>query len=55
VRHHGEIARIEVPVGSFEDVIKQRSLITSALEKIGFSYITLDIKGFRSGSLNEVI
>ena len=55
VRHHGEIARIEVPEESFDQVIKQRSLIIAALEKIGFSYITLDIKGFRSGSMNEVV
>jgi len=55
VRHHGDIARIEVPEESFDQVIKQRSIITSTLEKIGFSYITLDMKGFRSGSMNEVI
>jgi uncharacterized protein len=55
VRHHGEIARIEVPAGSFQQVLQQGSAIVSALEDIGFSYITLDIKGFRSGSLNEVI
>lgn len=55
VRHHGEIARIEVPVGSFEKVLQHHSVIVKALEEIGFSYISLDIKGFRSGSLNEVI
>ena len=55
VRHHGDIARIEVPEESFDQAIKQRSLIIAALKEIGFSYITLDIKGFRSGSMNEVI
>ena len=55
VRHHGEIARIEVPKESFKSVLQQKSTIVSALERIGFSYITLDIKGFRSGSMNEVI
>jgi uncharacterized protein len=55
VRHHGEIARIEVPVELFELVIQQKSAIVNALEEIGYSYITLDIKGFRSGSMNEVI
>jgi uncharacterized protein len=55
VRHHGEIARIEVPYESFDMVILNRTAIISELDKIGFTYITLDIKGFRSGSMNEVI
>jgi len=55
VRHHGDIARIEVPLELFDQVIQNRTAIIVELEKIGFPYITLDIKGFRSGSMNEVI
>lgn len=55
VRYHGEIARIEVPVGSFDKVLQKRVEIVNTLEEIGFSYVTLDMKGFRSGSMNEVI
>jgi uncharacterized protein len=55
VRHHGDIARIEVPLETFEMVLSSRETIHQALKEIGFSYITLDIKGFRSGSMNEVI
>jgi uncharacterized protein len=55
VRHHGDIARIEVPATEFDRILQQRSVIFDALEEVGFSYITLDIKGFRSGSMNEVI
>jgi uncharacterized protein len=53
VRHHGDIARIEVPPADFNRLLEQRLQIVEAIKKIGFSYITLDISGFRSGSLNE--
>jgi uncharacterized protein len=55
VRHHGDIARIEVPVDTFELILSSRETINQALKEFGFSYVTLDIKGFRSGSMNEVI
>ncbi len=53
VRHHGAIARIEVPPENFDKVLMNREQITQYLKEIGYSYITLDIRGFRSGSLNE--
>lgn len=49
------MARIEVLPQDFEKVIHQSGAIHSALKKMGFSFITLDLQGFRSGSLNEVI
>lgn len=55
VRHHGEIARIEVPQESLDRVVSHHKEIHNALKEIGFSYITLDLNGFRSGSMNEVI
>ncbi len=57
VRHHGKIARIEVyeeEINLFLDAEKRKS-INDAFKKIGFSYTTLDLKGYRTGSMNEVI
>jgi uncharacterized protein len=55
VRHHGKLARIEIPPEVFDLVMENRSEIIKAFEAIGFSYPALDLKGFRSGSMNEVI
>jgi len=55
VRHHGEIARIEVPCGDFPRVLELRETIESELTRLGYRYVALDLKGFRSGSLNEAI
>lgn len=55
VRVHGDIARIEVPredMHIFIDEDKSRD-ITARLKELGYVYITLDIQGFRSGSMNE--
>lgn len=53
VRHHGDIARIEIPAQDFNKLIEHRLEINQNLKNLGFNYVTLDIKGFRSGSLNE--
>jgi len=55
VRHHGDIARLEVPPEDFNKLLNDREQINQKLKEIGYSYITLDIRGFRSGSLNEGI
>jgi len=55
VRHHGDVARIEVPGdqvgraagGEVRDALHRR------LRALGFTYVTLDLDGFRSGSMNE--
>ena len=57
VRHHGTIARIEILPSEFarlfsHDVMKQ---IVAQLERMGFLYVTLDLAGFRSGSMNESV
>ena len=57
VRIHGEMARIEVPA---EDILKIaqpdiREKITEKFKALGFSYVTLDLQGFRSGSMNEIL
>ena len=52
VRHHGEIARIEVPVADLAATVERARSIVAALERLGFRYVTVDLAGFRSGSLN---
>jgi uncharacterized protein len=57
VRHHDSIARIEVNPSELSDFISEplRSEINGEFKKIGYSYVTLDMEGFRSGSLNEIL
>ncbi len=57
VRHHDTIARIEVHPEYIDRVTAKptRSQIIDKLKSLGFKYITLDLQGFRSGSLNEVL
>ena len=52
VRHHGEVARIEVEQGDLQSVIDARDHIEQRLLALGFRYVTVDLGGFRSGSLN---
>ena len=57
VRHHGTIARIEALP---EDIAKLaspevRAGLVEAFKRIGYTYVTLDLEGFRSGSMNEVL
>lgn len=55
VRHHDQVARIEVEAQAFEKVLQQREAIIAALKQAGYTYVTMDLTGFRSGSMNEVI
>jgi uncharacterized protein len=55
VRAHGDIARIEVQPESLAAVLERRLLISERLRKLGFSYVTLDLEGYRTGSLNETL
>lgn len=55
VRHHGEIARIEVDPEELERALRAREAIVSRLIDIGYTYVTLDLAGFRSGSMNETL
>ncbi len=51
VRHHGELARIEVLPDDFPRIIAHREAIVQRLRSYGFRYVCLDIEGFRSGSM----
>ena len=55
VRDHGDLARIEVGNPDIERAAGLRSEIVRVLGALGFRYVTLDLEGFRSGSLNEVL
>lgn len=54
VRHHNEIARIEVMPEEFLQILNNRAVIIERLKALGFLYITLDLTGYRTGSMNEV-
>jgi uncharacterized protein len=57
VRHHGELARVEISRAELERAltIEMMDRISAELRKAGFQYVTLDCTGFRSGSLNAVL
>lgn len=57
VRHYGNLARIEVPVADLDHIVQEpvRVQVVAALKACGFTYVTLDLQGFRSGSMNEVL
>jgi uncharacterized protein len=57
VRHQDRLARIEVPVDQIARLCEEplRSQVTAALVDLGYAYVCVDLLGFRSGSLNEVL
>lgn len=57
VRHHGHIARIEIGKEEISVMINNGMMekVSRKFEKLGYVYVTLDLKGFRSGSMNEVL
>lgn len=52
IRVHGDVARIEVDDGDMPVILSHRKELVSRLEALGFLYVTLDLKGFRSGSMD---
>lgn len=52
VRVHGNLARIEVLPAEISLLLERRDMISSRLEELGFLYTTVDLKGFRSGSMD---
>ncbi len=57
VRHHKDMARIEVPTEDFERFFEDdlRKEIVRHLKEVGYNYVTLDLQGYRTGSMNEVL
>ena len=52
VRHHNDIARIELPVEEFPRALECHQAIADGIRQAGYRFVTLDLAGFRSGSLN---
>jgi len=55
VRDHGPVARIEVPPEAIDRAVALRDRLVKPIKDLGFAYVTLDLEGFRSGSMNEVL
>ena len=55
VRHYGDLARIEVETDDMPRALQRREAVVEAVRHAGYTYVTLDLQGFRSGSLNEVL
>jgi uncharacterized protein len=55
VRLHGTIARIEVHKEDMRKILEQQPAITGKFRSLGLTYVTLDLEGYRSGSLDEVL
>ena len=53
VRHHGDVARIEIELTDIAVVVEHRERIVKRLRNLGYAHVTLDLAGFRSGSMNE--
>ena len=55
VRRHGTVARIEVTPGELELIMNHRCAVVDRFKQLGFLYVTLDLEGFQSGSMNRVL
>jgi pyridinium-3,5-biscarboxylic acid mononucleotide sulfurtransferase len=55
VRHYRDLARVEVPVDRFDDVLREREAVVAAVRAAGYRYVTLDLEGLRSGNLNAAL
>lgn len=57
LRHHGTVARLELEAKELARLVEEplRAECVAQLKRLGFAYVTLDLQGFRSGSLNETL
>ncbi len=55
VRHHNEVARLEIPPQEFARALECHEALQQRIQAVGYAYVTLDLGGFRSGSLNETL
>ena len=55
VRHYGKVARIELPVDVLTRAIERRLEVVEAVKAAGYSWVTLDLEGLRSGNLNALL
>ena len=52
VRHHGEVARVEVELADLAGAVARREEVVAAVKAAGYRWVALDLEGFRSGNLN---
>lgn len=55
VRVHGDLARIEVLPEAFEQLLAYSAQVSRELKALGFSYVAMDLEGYRTGSMNEML
>jgi len=55
IRHHGEMARIEVSRDQFHLLLENADQVVRGLKGLGFVYVAIDLHGYRTGSMNEVL
>lgn len=55
VRHHDQVARIEVPDESIDAVVAARTQVVDAVRAAGYRWVTLDLAGLRSGGFNQLL
>ncbi len=55
VRHHGDVARLEVPADMLHDAVERGAELQARIKATGYHFVTLDLAGFRSGSLNATL
>lgn len=53
VRHYGDLARIELEPAELERAVRERAAVVAAVQGAGYQWVTLDLEGFRTGSLNR--
>ena len=53
VRHHGDVARVEVEPGEVERLFEQREAVVAGLKGAGYTFVALDLEGYSTGSLNR--
>jgi len=53
VRHHGDVARIEVEPAEIERLLSERERVVAALQAAGYRFVSLDLEGYSTGSLNR--
>jgi len=55
VRHYGDLARLELEGADLERAVGARAEVVAAVRSAGYTYVTLDLEGFRSGNLNQAL
>jgi uncharacterized protein len=55
VRHHGDVARLEVPAEQMAEALARAAEVLTAVKGAGYQYVALDLEGYRTGSMNEVL